>query len=315
MAKKYLKSSKGIVKAVTTNNLQLEKPLVNEHYDIEVHNRNMDKIDSAIQEIKGTVDGLDLKANKVIIEDGKGLFSATNVEDALSEAKTHASNNTSRITSLEANVTNNTNRIANAETCISNNTNKITNVEKVANNNSARVGSVETYVVNHSGRISNLETILNGSNSRLAEILVSKEVSANQNEGLKALIEKVNNIDVGLSMVAGSALTLYKSSSSFSTKSSTTCLSFRVNYKGGVSISFNHIKTLYYNGGDCYTTVKVIRGSSTIYSQKYDAQTSEKAISLDYNSFIVGDVLEISLKASNQETITLSNLLITCDLV
>ena len=26
-----------------TNNLQLEKPLLNENYDIEVHNRNMDK--------------------------------------------------------------------------------------------------------------------------------------------------------------------------------------------------------------------------------------------------------------------------------
>ena len=37
-----------------TNNLQLEKPLLNENYDIEVHNRNMDKIDTAIQEVKGS---------------------------------------------------------------------------------------------------------------------------------------------------------------------------------------------------------------------------------------------------------------------
>ena len=53
MASKYLKNSEGIVRAITSDNLQLEKPLLNENYDIEVHNRNMDKIDSAIQEVKG----------------------------------------------------------------------------------------------------------------------------------------------------------------------------------------------------------------------------------------------------------------------
>ena len=51
MAKKYLKNESGIVRAITSDNLQLEKPLLNENYDIEVHNRNMDKIDSAIQEV------------------------------------------------------------------------------------------------------------------------------------------------------------------------------------------------------------------------------------------------------------------------
>ena len=51
MAKRYVKNEKGIVRAVTTDSLQLEKPLLNENYDIEVHNRNMDKIDSAIQDL------------------------------------------------------------------------------------------------------------------------------------------------------------------------------------------------------------------------------------------------------------------------
>ena len=88
MASKYLKNKKGIVRAITTDNLQLEKPLLNENYDIEVHNRNMDKIDSAIQEVKGKVDGLELKAEKVTITDTEGLFEATNVEEALLENKT-----------------------------------------------------------------------------------------------------------------------------------------------------------------------------------------------------------------------------------
>ena len=88
MAKKYIKSEKGIVRAVTSNNLQLEKPLLNENYDIEVHNRNMDKIDSAIQEVKGKIDGLELVAERVSIADPTNKFEATNVEDALLENKT-----------------------------------------------------------------------------------------------------------------------------------------------------------------------------------------------------------------------------------
>lgn len=87
MAKKYIKE-KGIVRAVTSNNLGLEKPMLNENYDINVHNRNMDKIDSAIQEIKGKVDGLELTAERVSIADPTNKFEATNVEDALLENKT-----------------------------------------------------------------------------------------------------------------------------------------------------------------------------------------------------------------------------------
>lgn len=88
MASKYLKNEKGIVRAITSDNLQLEKPLLNENYDIEVHNRNMDKIDSAIQEVKGKVDGLELTAQRVSIADSTNKFEATNVEEALLENKT-----------------------------------------------------------------------------------------------------------------------------------------------------------------------------------------------------------------------------------
>ena len=85
MAKRYIKNNEGIVRAVTSENLQLEKPLLNEHYDINVHNRNMDKIDTAIQEVKGKVDGLELKAEKVTITDSSNYFSSNNVEGALNE--------------------------------------------------------------------------------------------------------------------------------------------------------------------------------------------------------------------------------------
>ena len=95
MAKKYLRNTSGIVRAVTSDNLQLEKPLLNENYDIEVHNRNMDKIDSAIQEVKGKIDGLELVASKVSMADG------SNVEEAITNLQTELNGN---VSTLENNI-------------------------------------------------------------------------------------------------------------------------------------------------------------------------------------------------------------------
>lgn len=116
MARKYLKDNNGIVRAITTNNLQLEKPLLNENYDIEVHNRNMDKIDSAIQEVKGQVDGLELTAQRVSISDSTNVFEATNVEDALLENKTSIQNANSNISKLQSDVSSNKTNISNLQT-------------------------------------------------------------------------------------------------------------------------------------------------------------------------------------------------------
>ena len=94
MPKKYIKE-KGIVRAVTTDNLQLEKPLLNENYDIEVHNRNMDKIDSAIQEVKGKIDGLELVASNV------KMASGSTVEEAITNLQTELNGN---VSTLENNI-------------------------------------------------------------------------------------------------------------------------------------------------------------------------------------------------------------------
>ena len=98
MASKYLKNSEGIVRAVTSNNLKLEKPLLNENYDIEVHNRNMDKIDNAIQEVKGKIDGLELVASNVKMGDG------TTVEVTVSANKINISNLQSNVSSLQSEI-------------------------------------------------------------------------------------------------------------------------------------------------------------------------------------------------------------------
>ena len=106
MATKYLKNNEGLVRAVTTDNLQLEKPLTNENYDVNVFNRNMDKVDAAIQEVKGKVDGLELTAQRVSIADPTNKFKATNVEDALLQNKTSILSNKTNLDNLNTKVTN-----------------------------------------------------------------------------------------------------------------------------------------------------------------------------------------------------------------
>ena len=95
MSKKYLKNENGIVRAITTDNLQLEKPLLNENYDIDVHNRNMDKIENAIQEVKGKIDGLELVASNIKMADG------STVEEAITNLQTELNGN---VSTLENNI-------------------------------------------------------------------------------------------------------------------------------------------------------------------------------------------------------------------
>ena len=68
-----------------TNNLKLEKPLQSENYNIDIFNSNADKIDTAIQEVKSKVDGLELTAERVTIPDVGNYFTSDNVEGALKE--------------------------------------------------------------------------------------------------------------------------------------------------------------------------------------------------------------------------------------
>ena len=94
-----------------TNNLKLEKPLQSENYNIDIFNSNADKIDTAIQEVKGKVDGLELTAERVSIADSTNKFDATNVEDALLENKTSILNLQSELGTNKATLQNNINAI------------------------------------------------------------------------------------------------------------------------------------------------------------------------------------------------------------
>ena len=68
-----------------TTNYGLKKPSASDIVNIDDFNYNADVIDSAIQEVKGKVDGLELKAEKVTIVDSNNYFASNNTEGALSE--------------------------------------------------------------------------------------------------------------------------------------------------------------------------------------------------------------------------------------
>lgn len=106
-----MSNEKSLKRAITTTNLQLEKPLITDYYDVNVFNRNMDKIDTAIQEVKGKVDGLELTAEKVSIADSTNEFEATNVEEALLENKTSILNLQNELGTNKATLQNNINAI------------------------------------------------------------------------------------------------------------------------------------------------------------------------------------------------------------
>ena len=113
MAKKYFKNEKGIVKAITSENLQLEKPLLNENYDINVHNRNMDKIDSAIQRVEVKIDGLELVASNVKMNDGSTVEKTVSTNKMnITSLQSKVSSNSTNITSLQSKVSSNSASIA-----------------------------------------------------------------------------------------------------------------------------------------------------------------------------------------------------------
>ena len=106
MAKKYLKNENGIVRAITSDNLGLEKPLVNENYNIEVHNRNMDKIDGAVTTNKSDIatNKSDIATNKSDIATNKSDI-ATNKSD-ISNLKTKTDATNTSLSSLQTKVNN-----------------------------------------------------------------------------------------------------------------------------------------------------------------------------------------------------------------
>ena len=100
--KKYLKDENGITRALSTNELRLEKPLGNENYDVNVFNNNMDKIDVAIKNVKNDLSNIDLTAERVEYSKNE----CSNVDEALDKLFQSDSENKTSIQEANTNITN-----------------------------------------------------------------------------------------------------------------------------------------------------------------------------------------------------------------
>lgn len=125
MAKKrYLKDENGNTRALSTNELGLEKPLVNENYDVNVFNRNMDKIDTAIKNVKNDLSNIDLTAERVEYSKNE----CTNVDEALDKLFKSDSDNKTSIYNAQNDITNLQNELGVNKNILQNNITEIREV-------------------------------------------------------------------------------------------------------------------------------------------------------------------------------------------
>lgn len=74
-----------MAKETFTTNLNLVKPDIDDSYDIEKSNSNMDKIDKAVGDLKTAMENIDLVDSKVKVTDTNNKFTATTLDKVLDE--------------------------------------------------------------------------------------------------------------------------------------------------------------------------------------------------------------------------------------
>lgn len=74
-----------MAKETFTTNLNLVKPDIDDSYDIEKSNSNMDKIDNAVGDLKKSMENIDLVDSKVKVTDLNNKFTATTLDKVLDE--------------------------------------------------------------------------------------------------------------------------------------------------------------------------------------------------------------------------------------
>ena len=74
-----------MAKETLTTNLKLVKPDIDDSYDIEKSNSNLDKIDTEIGNLKKSMENIDLVDSKVKVTDTNNKFTATTLDKVLDE--------------------------------------------------------------------------------------------------------------------------------------------------------------------------------------------------------------------------------------
>ena len=299
MATKYLKNNKGLVRAVTTDNLQLEKPLANENYDVNVFNRNMDKIDSSIKDVKGKIEGLELVASNVKMKDG------TTVEDTVSANKTSIldiQNNNGNLSNL--NTTNKSNIVS-----------AINEVFQSANNGKSTIATSVGSPLLATDTFSAMGTKINTLTSTLKTNLTNKGVTPGTRDTLSTLINKVSNIKSYPNRVTvGTNHTIYSDTTSY--LGTTTNTYNEVTSFNGFVIPGGYRLSVY-GGKRANTThtskmkIEQKRNGVVVDTKETGfSTTTQTAFVFDFQNIELGDVIHFSLMYS-----CCSNITFQCQLI
>ena len=238
MAKRYIKE-KGLVRAVTTDNLNLEKPLINEHYDIDVHNRNMDKLDSAIKEDKSKISSLESNVN----ENKKSILDTQTKQGDLSQLKT--SNKTNLV-------------------------NAVNELFQNANDGKSTIANSVGSPLLASDTFSAMGTKINTIKSQLAAAITNKGVSTNATSTFSTFVNNINNISTVQKIVAGESFNLLSPKGSLYVSSDTTSNGYGYELCGATILATGTMRIKYrhtwdiqpINGGTIY--ILAIRNGVTV---------------------------------------------------
>lgn len=221
MAKRYLKNENGLVRAISTDNLQLEKPMLNENYDIDVHNRNMDKIDKAIHEVKGQVNGIELTAERVSIADTENLFEATNVEKALQEVITTVNNNKNQANGSIKTIKDSIGQLSELKTTAKNNlVSSINELFQNANNGKNIVATAIGSPLSSADTFATIGSKIDGITNKFKDILQDKGISISSNDKYNSLVDKTSLLTLPKISIVGDDIVLYSRSGYFQAKGS-----------------------------------------------------------------------------------------------
>lgn len=199
--KKYLKDENGITRALSTNELRLEKPLGNENYDVNVFNNNMDKIDVAIKNVKNDLSNIDLTAERVEYSKNE----CSNVDGALdklfqsdSEIKTSIQEANTNITNIQNELSTNKNNIGTLSSLQTTNKNNlvsaINEVFQNANNGKQIIATAVGSPITSSDTFTSIGTKIDTLTQTFKDNLTAKGVAPSSSDKLSSLINKVKDI-------------------------------------------------------------------------------------------------------------------------
>ena len=225
--KKYLKDENGITRALSTNELRLEKPLGNENYDVNVFNNNMDKIDVAIKNVKNDLSNIDLTAERVEYSKNE----CSNVDGALDKLFQSDSEIKTSILGIKDSVKSVVNSVSETDIASSKAVkiaydkgtealSKANEAFQNANNGKNIVATAIGSPLSSADTFATMGSKIDGITNKFKDILQDKGISISSDDKYNSLVDKTSLLTLPKISIVGDDVVLYSKSGYFQAKGS-----------------------------------------------------------------------------------------------